>query len=188
VCDASSADVIASTEDDCAAVKSGVRLDANASAAFDEQMQNVDCLLSLAPRSDKTLALTKGVIRLFSDMGLTPIAEFKLANGRRADIAALDRRGKVTIAEIKSCRADFETDQKWPDYLDFCDRFYFAVDSVFPSELLPGGEGLIIADSYGAMISRIADDRPLAAARRKAVTLRFARQAARRALLLQSDS
>ena len=120
-------------------------------------------------------------------MGLTPIAEFKLANGRRADIAALDRRGKITIAEIKSCRADFEADQKWPDYLEFCDRFYFAVDPGFPVELLPECEGLIMADGYGAMIARIADDRPLAAARRKAVTLRFARQAARRALLVQGD-
>ncbi len=150
-------------------------------------MQNVDFSLSVAPRSDKTLALTKGVIRLFGDMGLTPIAEFKLANGRRADIAALDRRGNITIAEIKSCRADFETDQKWPDYLEFCDRFYFAVDPGFPAELMPDNEGLIVADGYGAMIARIAKERPLAAARRKAVTLRFARQAARRALLSQSE-
>lgn len=150
-------------------------------------MQNVDFSLSVAPRPDKTFALTKGVIRLFGDMGLTPIVEFKLANGRRADIAALDRRGKITIAEIKSCRADFETDQKWPEYLEYCDRFYFAVDPGFPAELLPDGEGLIIADGYGAMIARTAEERPLAAARRKAVTLRFARQAARRALLSQSD-
>ena len=108
-----------------------IGLDDSAPAPFDEQMENVDFSLSIAARPDKTLALTKGVIRLFSDMGLTPIAEFKLANGRRADIAALDRRGKLTIAEIKSCRADFETDQKWPDYLEFCDRFYFAVGSRF---------------------------------------------------------
>ncbi len=150
-------------------------------------MENVDFTLSVAARPDKTVALTKGVIRLFSDMGLTPIAEFKLANGRRADIAALDRRGKLTIAEIKSCRADFETDQKWPDYLEFCDRFYFAVDPDFPAELLPDGEGLIVADSFGAMITRTAEERPLAAARRKAVTLRFARQAARRVLQLHNE-
>lgn len=151
-------------------------------------MQNVDFSLSEATRPDRTLALTKGVMRLFSDMGLTPIAEFKLANGRRADVAALDRRGAITIAEVKSCRADFETDLKWPEYLDFCDRFYFAVDPGFPVELLPEGEGLIMADAFGAMIAQIAAERPLVAARRKAVTLRFARQAARRALQAQSDS
>ncbi len=150
-------------------------------------MENVDFSLSVAARPDKTLMLTKGVMRLFSDMGLTPIAEFKLANGRRADVAALDRRGKITFAEIKSCRADFETDQKWPEYIDFCDRFYFAVDPTFPAELLPEGEGLIMADGYGAMIARAAEERALAAARRKAVTLRFARQAARRVQQALSD-
>lgn len=151
-------------------------------------MENVDYSLSFAARPDVTLALTKGVMRLFGDMGLTPLAEFKLANGRRADVAAIDRRGKITIAEVKSCRADFETDQKWPEYLDYCDRFYFAVDPAFPIEMLPKDEGLIVADSYGAMISRTADERTLVAARRKAVTLRFARQAARRALQAQIES
>ena len=144
-------------------------------------MQNVEFCSPLTARPDRTLALTRGVARLFIDMGLTPLAEFKLANGRRADIAALDRRGALTIAEIKSCRADFETDRKWPDYLDYCDRFYFAVDPAFPMEALPSSEGLIVADAFGAMIARMAKARPIAAARRKAVTLRFARQAARRA-------
>ncbi len=145
-------------------------------------MQNVN-IASLEPaRPDRTLALTRGVVRLFMDMGLSPIAEFKLANGRRADIAALDRKGQLTIVEVKSCRADFEVDDKWPDYLDYCDRFYFAVDTDFPRELLPDEEGLIIADSFGAMVSRPSQHRPLVAARRKAVTLRFARQAAYQAL------
>ena len=133
-------------------------------------------------RPDRTVALTRGVTRLFIDLGLSPLCEFRLANGRRADVAGIDRRGKLVIAEVKSCRADFEVDQKWPDYLEFCDLFYFAVDPDFPRELLPGTEGLIIADDYGAAIARAAADRPLNAARRKAVTLRFARQAAAKAL------
>ena len=49
--------------------------------------------------------------------------------------------------------------------------------------LLPEDEGLIFADAYGATISRASQDRPLAAARRKAGTLRFARQAAMRSLM-----
>ncbi|WP_425410336.1 MmcB family DNA repair protein [Hyphococcus sp.] len=143
-------------------------------------MQNI--LSALEPaRPDRTTALTRGVTRLFLDMGLSPLCEFRLANGRRADVAALDRRGRVTIVEVKSCRADFDVDEKWPDYLEFCDRYYFAVDPNFPRDVLPSAEGLIIADEYGAVISRIAEERPLAAARRKAVTLRFARQAALRA-------
>ena len=145
-------------------------------------MQNIQTLTNHLCRPDRTLALTRGVARLFRDMGLTPLAEFKLANGRRADLAALDRKGKLTIAEIKSCRADFESDQKWPDYKDFCDRFFFAVDADFPREILPDDEGLIIADAFGAMVARPSVERAMAAARRKAVTLRFARQAARRLL------
>ncbi|PQA88839.1 MmcB family DNA repair protein [Hyphococcus luteus] len=133
-------------------------------------------------RPDRTVALTRGVTRLFIDLGLSPLCEFRLANGRRADVAGLDRRGKLVIAEVKSCRADFEVDQKWPDYLAFCDQFYFAVDPDFPRALLPESEGLIVADDYGAAIARAAEDRPLNAARRKAVTLRFARQAAAKAL------
>lgn len=148
---------------------------------FNEQMQNA--LPFPAPaRPDRTLALTRGVARLFIDLGLSPLCEFRLANGRRADVAGLDRRGRIVIAEVKSCRADFEVDQKWPDYLDFCDQFYFAVDPDFPREILPEGEGLIIADDYGAAITRAAVERSLNAARRKATTLRFARQSAWRAL------
>lgn len=133
-------------------------------------------------RPDRTLSLTRGVMRLFVDLGLSPIAEFRLPIKRRADIAALDRRGKLVMAEIKSCRADFESDQKWPEYLDYCDEFYFAVDQEFPVDLLPSQEGLIIADDFGATVIRPPAQRQLAPARRKAITLRFARQAARRAL------
>lgn len=148
---------------------------------FHEQMQNVNAALEPA-RPDRTIALTRGVIRLFVDMGFSPLCEFRLVNGRRADVAALDRKGRLVIAEVKSCRADFDVDDKWPEYLDYCDQFYFAVDPAFPQEILPSSEGLIIADEYGAAISRLAEERPLIAARRKAVTLRFARQAAQRAL------
>jgi len=143
-------------------------------------MRNND-IADILSRPDQTAALTRGVMRLFIDLGLSPLAEFKLVNGRRADVAGLDRQGRLTIAEIKSCRADFECDQKWPDYLDYCDRFYFAVDPAFPLEILPASEGLILADAYGAAIKTAAAVRFLAPARRKAVTLRFARQAALRA-------
>lgn len=132
-------------------------------------------------RPDVTAALTRGVQRLFVDLGFMPLPEFTLANGRRADMMGLDAGGRFIIAEVKSCRADFEADGKWADYLDYCDAFYFAVASDFPQDLLPAEEGLVIADAFGGAIMRHATERPLAAARRKAVTLRFARQAASRA-------
>lgn len=132
-------------------------------------------------RPDVTLALTRGVARLFRDLGLAAMPEFRLPNGRRADMAGLCPKGRLVIAEIKSCEADFTADGKWTEYLDFCDAFYFAVGAEFPRALLPEPEGLIFADAYGGAIIRPSIDRPMAAARRKAITLRFARQAAWRA-------
>ncbi|MCA8894051.1 MAG: MmcB family DNA repair protein, partial [Amphiplicatus sp.] len=83
--------------------------------------------LAAPARPDVTLALTRGVLRLFADLGLAPLAEFRLPNGRRADVAGIDRKGRLVFAEVKSCQADFDADNKWTDYLDFCDAFYFAV-------------------------------------------------------------
>ena len=108
------------------------------------------------------------------------LAELPLGNGRRADLAAIDRTATITIVEIKSGRADFLADRKWQAYLGFCDRFYFAVDRDFPMALLPAGEGLILADRFAGEIVHEAAVRPLGAARRKAMLLRFARLAAAR--------
>ena len=132
-------------------------------------------------RPDMTAALTRGVTRLFLDLGFAPLVEFKLPNGRRGDVVGLCPKGRIVMAEIKSCQADFDADAKWTDYLDFCDAFYFAVADGFPRERLPVEEGLIIADGYHGAVIRDAAERPLAAARRKALILRFARQAAARA-------
>ena len=50
----------------------------------------------------------------------------------------------------------------------------------FPTELLPPETGLIIADAYDAEIIRPAPETKLAAARRKKMVLKFARNAADR--------
>jgi hypothetical protein len=142
---------------------------------------------TMAARPDVTAALTRGVVRLFADLGLVSLPEFRLPNGRRADVAGLDRRGRLVVAEVKSCQADFDADTKWTDYLGFCDAFYFAVASDFPLTLLPVEEGLIIADAYGGAVIRESQERALAAARRKALTLRFARQAAARVVFLMEE-
>lgn len=116
------------------------------------------------------------------------ICEVPLPNGRRADMMAVDAAGRITIVEIKVARADLLGDRKWPFYLDYCDLFYWAVPagfdlSPFDSDILgPGVAGLILADRYDAAIRREAALRPLAGARRKAETLRFARRAAQRLL------
>lgn len=124
--------------------------------------------------------ITRGVIRLMGDMGFAPLTEFKLTNKRRVDVAALDRNGQFVVIEIKSSVVDFRSDNKWHEYLDFCDYFYFAVDTDFPSELIPDECGLIIADSYEAVVARPANHEPMNGNRRRTQTLRFARTGAQR--------
>lgn len=124
--------------------------------------------------------IARGVLRLLTDHGYAGVTEMTLANGRRADVAALGPAGEVTIVEIKSSVADFRSDQKWPEYRPFCDRFYFAVGHDFPHELIPDETGVIVADGFGGAVLREPDWEKLAAARRKAMTLRFARLAAAR--------
>jgi hypothetical protein len=124
--------------------------------------------------------LARGVARALEQLGYASLCEFSLANGRRADVMALGRGGELAIVEIKSSLADFRADRKWPEYWEFCDRLYFAVAADFPREILPAECGLIIADPFGAAILREVEPRPLVAARRKAVTLRFALAGAQR--------
>jgi hypothetical protein len=124
--------------------------------------------------------ILRGVARAFAEADQAVLAEVPLANGRRADLLALDRSGQITLVEVKSCRADFRSDRKWRHYLDYCDRFYFAVAAGFPLELLPPEEGLILADRFAGEIVREARLRTLSAARRKAILIRFARASAAR--------
>ena len=135
--------------------------------------------------------VARGVSRLLMQEGYSPILEFALANGRRLDVAALGANGTVAGVEIKVAVPDLKTDLKWPEYLEFCDRFYFAIPPEFPDEFVPTGTGLIVADRYGGAIVRPAPPAMLHATRRKAVTLRFAKVAAERlafALDLAIDS
>lgn len=129
---------------------------------------------------DAAAAITRGVRRSFAAQGWATVTEFSLKTGRRADILALDPKGRITIVEVKSGPADFRADRKWPGYEAFCDRFYFAVAADFPVELLPEDRGLIVADAYDAHVLREARDTPLAGARRKALTLKLALTAAGR--------
>jgi hypothetical protein len=129
--------------------------------------------------------VARGVTRLFCRQDLFAVCEMPLPNGRRADLMAIDPKGGLTIVEIKVARSDLIGDGKWPDYLEYCDRFFWAVPPNLARFLeedryLPGEAGLIVADRYDAAVVREASHRPLAPARRKAELLHFARRAARR--------
>ena len=131
-------------------------------------------------RPQTTGVVTRGAARLLVALGYAPLAEVGLPNGRRADLMALGPRGEIAIAEVKSCHEDYRVDRKWGEYLPYCDAFYFAVAPEFPREVLPEEPGLIVADGFGGAVLRPAPSSPLAAARRKALTLAFARLAAMR--------
>ena len=129
--------------------------------------------------------VARGVTRLFCRQDLFAVCEVPLPNGRRADLMAIDGKGGFTIVEIKVAKSDLLGDSKWTDYLDYCDRFFWAVPPhlahiVEEERYLPGVAGLIVADRYDAAVVREATLRPLAPARRKAELLRFARRSARR--------
>ncbi len=124
--------------------------------------------------------VARGVSRLLIQEGFSPILEFTLANGRRLDVAALGGDGTMVGVEIKVALADLRGDQKWPEYLEFCELFYFAIPPDFPDEYVPTGTGLIVADRYGGAIVRPSPRTALHPSRRKAVTLSFARVAAER--------
>lgn len=124
--------------------------------------------------------ICRGVQRLLIAHGYSCVTELSLANGRRADVTGLSPRGDIAIVEIKSSIEDFRADHKWTEYWDFCDRLYFAVKPGFPVDILPPEAGLILADRYGGELVREAAEAKLSGARRKAMTLRFARAAALR--------
>ena len=130
--------------------------------------------------------LCRSVGRLMMARGLACLAEVPVPGGRRVDLMALSAKGEIVVVEIKVSRADLAGDGKWPDYLAWCDRFYWALPEGLDATVLddddhlPDRVGLIRADRYEAAVVREAACVPLPPARRKAQTLRFATRAASR--------
>lgn len=141
-----------------------------------------DCLDDSHPIA---LDVARGVTRLMARADTYLMGEVPLPNHRRSDLMGLDRKGRIVIVEIKVAKADLTNDAKWRDYLDYCDRFYWAVPRGLAAicegdDYLPERAGLIVADRYDAVILREAAEVALAPARRKAETLRLARRGALR--------
>jgi hypothetical protein len=135
-------------------------------------------------------AVARGVSRLFSRHQISVQPEVSLRNHRRADLMGVNSKGEIIIVEIKCARADLLGDNKWTEYLEYCDRFFWAVPAGFdcsPFEkdaFLPERAGLIVADAYDAEMLRSAAYVPLAAARRKTETQRLAHIAMRRLMAI----
>ena len=128
--------------------------------------------------------LARGVARHLRSLDFATLFEFVPAPGLRVDVIGLGPKGELWVVECKSSRTDFVSDLKWGGYLEWCDRFFWAVDADFPTDLLPLDAGLILADAYDAEIQRWPEASPLPGARRRALTQRFARTAALRLTVL----
>lgn len=124
--------------------------------------------------------LARGVCRHLLGHDFVTVEELVPAPGLRVDVMALGPKGEIWVVECKSTRADFVSDGKWHRYLEWCDRYFWAVDEAFPTELLPEGTGLIVADAYDAEIVRMGPESRLPGARRKVMLQKFARHAALR--------
>ena len=128
----------------------------------------------LLDATETTALLTRGVCRLFQSLGFGTLTEFKLSNGRRVDVMAIDRNGDFVIVEVKSTVSDYRGDRKWQEYLPFCERFYFAVPQGFPLHLLPDDCGLIVADPFEAAVRRESLAQKVNASRKRRQLIRFA--------------
>lgn len=135
-------------------------------------------------RPERTRAVSRGVSRLMRASGFAVVQEMTFANGRRADVVALGPDQEIVVIEVKSGIEDFRTDQKWPDYRDYCDRFFFAVDADFPVDVLDADVGVIMADAYGGAMVREAPAHKLTPPRRRTLTIAFAHLAAQRLAIL----
>ncbi len=124
--------------------------------------------------------LARGVCRHLASHDFVTVEELIPTSGLRVDVMALGPKGEIWIVECKSSRADFQSDHKWEGYLEWCDRYFWAVDEAFPTDLLPDETGLLIADAYDAEILRMGPEAKLAPARRKVMIQKFARHAATR--------
>ena len=122
--------------------------------------------------------LARGVCRHLLTHDFVTVEELTPTGGLRVDIMALGPKGEVWVIECKSGRADYLSDQKWQGYMEWCDRFFWAVDAEFPTDLLPDTTGLIVADAYDAEIIRMAPEMKLPPGRRKVMVQKFARHAA----------
>ena len=128
--------------------------------------------------------IARGVMRHFAQIGLPSLSEFSPAKGLRVGIITLGMPNEIWIVECKSGQSDFKSDKKWQNYLDWCDRYFWAVDANFPIDILPPDTGIIIADAYDASIFREAPLNKLPQAKQKKIIKSIAASACNRLLNL----
>lgn len=134
------------------------------------------------------MAVRRAAALLCLQLGWSPVHEVPLPNNRRADILALRGDGGFACIEVKSGPRDFLVDGKWPEYREYSDALFFAVDYQFPHRLLPEDAGLIVTCGREAEMVRDAPAHVLSSARRRALLQRFAMLAAGRLAALDDPA
>ena len=144
--------------------------------------------MSKVTRKEIADGLKKAVNSYFLKKGFACHNEIGIASWgkRRVDMLALNLRGEIVIAEVKSCVADFTTDDKqskWQTYLASCNRFYwvFTEDTARLLErhfdrLRKSGCGVLVLDkSTGYLRSLVpAKRRPMRGEDKRNVIIRMA--------------
>jgi hypothetical protein len=137
---------------------------------------------------ERAALIRRAVARLCGRLDWAALHEVPLPNGRRADILALRPDGSFACVEVKSGPRDFLVDEKWPEYRDYADALFFAVDAEFPQALLPPDAGLIVTAGLEAELVRPAPTHALPGARRRALLQRFAVLAAGRLAAIEDPA
>jgi hypothetical protein len=94
----------------------------------------LEAVLAADQLSEKDLQthgrLQAAALRWLFDQGYVATAEL-VVGARRWDVVGYDQEGRITIIEAKASIQDFKRDQKWREYLPYCDRFLFVVEEAF---------------------------------------------------------
>lgn len=102
--------------------------------------------------------------------GYVAAAEVTLPNGQRADVIGYND-SETIIIEVKASGIDYYRDQKWRNYLPYCNKFFFLLDFHIPNHEKDAGylqlkKGTTIYTKYASVFrENIAEDIRLTVAR-----------------------
>ena len=80
--------------------------------------------------------------------GYIVASEIELPNKRIADVVGF-KDGHVVIVEVKVNNEEYMRDEKWPDYLHYCDELYFIIDFTLGKR---PPTGVIHVNEYDAVV------------------------------------
>ena len=89
-------------------------------------------------------------------------------------------KGEIWVVECKPSRANYQSNSRWQGYLERCDRFFWAVDTEFPTDLLPIETGLNTVVVNDTEITRMGPESKLVLTRRRKMVQKLAVDAALR--------